>query len=118
MVTSTFSSCDSIGDILVRATPFILAGLAVAVPARAGLVNVGGEGQLIIGGVGAVGHVDGSSTAGCPAALTLVLMIARRRARRRGVGGARRRAARSSSASARRSRRCCSTTSPSTSCSS
>ncbi len=40
-------------DVLVRATPFILTGLAVAVPARAGLVNVGGEGQLFMGAAGA-----------------------------------------------------------------
>ena len=33
----------------------MLAGLAVAIPARAGLINVGGEGQLIIGGVAAAG---------------------------------------------------------------
>ena len=58
MVTSTFSSRDAVGDILVRSTPIMLAGLAVAVPARAGLINVGGEGQLIIGGICALRHVD------------------------------------------------------------
>jgi ABC-type uncharacterized transport system permease subunit len=40
-------------DALVRATPFVLTALAVAVPARAGLVNVGGEGQLFMGAAGA-----------------------------------------------------------------
>lgn len=40
-------------DALVRAAPFILTGLAVAVPARAGLINVGGEGQLLMGAAGA-----------------------------------------------------------------
>ncbi|MFI6933831.1 ABC transporter permease [Streptomyces sp. NPDC050287] len=40
---------------LVRAVPIALAALAVAVPARAGLVNVGGEGQLIVGAVAATG---------------------------------------------------------------
>ena len=39
----------------MRSTPIILAALAVTVPARAGLINVGGEGQLIIGGIGAMG---------------------------------------------------------------
>jgi simple sugar transport system permease protein len=34
-------------DCLVRATPFLFCGLAVAVPARAGLVNIGGEGQFV-----------------------------------------------------------------------
>ncbi|MET0147390.1 MAG: ABC transporter permease [Ilumatobacteraceae bacterium] len=74
MVSSTFSSWDSVGDILVRSTPIMLAGLAVTVPARAGLINVGGEGQLIIGAVTAYGMsmmVDGRLAGG----LTLVLMV-------------------------------------------
>jgi general nucleoside transport system permease protein len=45
----------SLDDTLIRATPFLLTGLAVAVPARAGLVNIGGEGQLMIGMVFATG---------------------------------------------------------------
>jgi ABC-type uncharacterized transport system permease subunit len=55
MFTSTFTQGRSLGSILVRATPLIFAALAVAVPARAGLVNVGGEGQLLLGGVAAAG---------------------------------------------------------------
>jgi general nucleoside transport system permease protein len=39
----------SIDDTLIRATPFVFTGLAVAVPARAGLVNIGGEGQFVVG---------------------------------------------------------------------
>ncbi len=39
-----------LGDVLIKASPLILAALAVAVPARAGLVNVGGEGQIVVGG--------------------------------------------------------------------
>ncbi|MGZ8376628.1 MAG: ABC transporter permease [Gemmatirosa sp.] len=38
---------------LVRATPLILAGLAVAVAFRAGILNVGAEGQLLAGGAAA-----------------------------------------------------------------
>jgi general nucleoside transport system permease protein len=41
------------GEIAVRAVPFILAALATAIPARAGLVNVGAEGQLAAGMVAA-----------------------------------------------------------------
>ncbi|MBI5309454.1 MAG: ABC transporter permease [Actinobacteria bacterium] len=39
--------------VITRATPFILTALAVALPARAGLINVGGEGQLLIGAAAA-----------------------------------------------------------------
>jgi simple sugar transport system permease protein len=38
---------------LVSLTPLLIAALAVALPARIGLVNVGGEGQLFMGGLGA-----------------------------------------------------------------
>jgi simple sugar transport system permease protein len=41
----------SVQDTLIRATPFVFTGLAVAVPARAGLVNLGGEGQFTMGTV-------------------------------------------------------------------
>jgi len=36
-------------DILVRATPLILAGLAVALAFRAGVLNIGADGQLLAG---------------------------------------------------------------------
>ncbi|MFM2070831.1 MAG: hypothetical protein RLZZ623_1094 [Actinomycetota bacterium] len=74
MVASTFHSWDSMGDILIRATPIILAALAVSVPARAGLINVGGEGQLLMGAIAGMGVsllVDGR----LPGAVTLALMV-------------------------------------------
>ena len=74
MFQSTFTGWSSFGDILIRSAPIALAALGVAVPARAGLINVGGEGQLVIGGVAAAGIsllVDNS----LPGQLTLVLML-------------------------------------------
>jgi simple sugar transport system permease protein len=53
--TSTFANSASVEQIFIKAAPFLLGALAVAVPARAGLVNVGGEGQIIIGAVAAGG---------------------------------------------------------------
>jgi general nucleoside transport system permease protein len=41
------------GEVLVAATPILLCALAVAIPARAGLWNLGGEGQLVFGVIGA-----------------------------------------------------------------
>ena len=73
MARSTFGDTTSLGGILVRATPIVLASLAVAVPARAGLINVGGEGQLIMGGVAAMGVSLGLDGSVSPP-LTLVLM--------------------------------------------
>jgi general nucleoside transport system permease protein len=54
MAASLFTQ-TSLAEILVKVTPVLFAALAVAVPARAGLVNVGGEGQLVIGAVAAFG---------------------------------------------------------------
>ena len=58
-------SSDSVGETFLRATPILLAALAAAVPARAGLFNLGGEGQLLAGAVGAflaANQVQGGST--------------------------------------------------------
>lgn len=49
MIRSTFGDLYGLGEVLLKATPIILTGLAAALPAKAGLVNVGGEGQLAIG---------------------------------------------------------------------
>lgn len=49
MLRTTFGDLYGFGEVLLKATPFILTGLAAALPAKAGLVNVGGEGQLAIG---------------------------------------------------------------------
>ena len=64
---------DSIGETLIRATPILLAALAAAVPARAGLFNLGGEGQLLMGAIGAILVAD-QLDGGAPGFLTLVLM--------------------------------------------
>jgi general nucleoside transport system permease protein len=55
MVHSTVLESGSLQQAALRAVPLVLAALAVSVPARAGLVNVGGEGQLIVGAVAATG---------------------------------------------------------------
>ena len=73
MVHATADS-RSMGDVLVRATPFVLAGLAVAIPARAGMVNVGGEGQIVVGAVAAAG-VGLAIDQDAPGALVIVLML-------------------------------------------
>lgn len=52
---SALTNPGSLGEVVLRAVPICLAALAVAVPARAGLVNVGGEGQLIVGAVATTG---------------------------------------------------------------
>jgi simple sugar transport system permease protein len=55
MLQSSLLDPSAFAQTLLRAVPIGFAALAAAVPARAGLVNVGGEGQLIIGAVAATG---------------------------------------------------------------
>jgi len=55
IISSTLLNGDAVAQTALRAIPIGLAALAVAVPARAGLINVGGEGQLIMGAVAATG---------------------------------------------------------------
>lgn len=71
---SALTTDTSITGILVKGTPLVLAALAVAVPAKAGLVNVGGEGQLIMGGVFAAGTSQ-LLGAGVPGTVGLVAML-------------------------------------------
>ena len=54
----------SIGDTLIYAAPLILGGLAFAIAARAGLFNIGIEGQLVVGGF--AGAVVGAWDLGLP----------------------------------------------------
>ncbi|MFE8146851.1 ABC transporter permease [Brenneria goodwinii] len=42
-----------LADTLTKMSPMLLAGLAVIIPMRCGLLNVGGEGQIYIGGLAA-----------------------------------------------------------------
>lgn len=46
---STFGSVRGFSEVIVSMIPMLLTALAVALPSRVGLINVGGEGQLYIG---------------------------------------------------------------------
>jgi general nucleoside transport system permease protein len=58
---------------LILTTPLMLVGLAVALAFRAGLFNIGGQGQYIMGSIAAVWV--GSEFAGMPGFLHIVLAI-------------------------------------------
>lgn len=58
MWDSVTRDSTAFGDVLVRAVPYLLGALAVIVPARAGLFNIGGEGQLVLGAIGAMWAAD------------------------------------------------------------
>jgi len=75
LVKGAFGSQAGIGYTLYYATTFVFTGLAVAVAYHAGLFNIGGEGQAMMGGLGAalVGLALGNVA---PAWVVLPLMVA------------------------------------------
>lgn len=60
----SFGTPRAFGDTLLKSTPLILTGLAVAYGFRAGLFNIGAEGQLFLGGLAAT--VVGLTLTGLP----------------------------------------------------
>jgi len=74
MWVSTFARPRSLVEILNTMAPIALAALAVVVPARAGMSNVGGEGQLIVGAISAAG-VALATDQFLPGNVVLVLMV-------------------------------------------
>ncbi|MFA5121193.1 ABC transporter permease [Zavarzinia sp.] len=72
MYKGGFGSWFSLQNSLLRAAPLLLAGLCVALPARLGLVIIGGEGAVVLGGLAAAAMADVVS--GAPAVVGLPAM--------------------------------------------
>jgi simple sugar transport system permease protein len=73
MWQGSLGSTEGLQSTLIKATPLVLTGLAVATALRVGLWNIGGEGQLIMGAIAATGV--GLYATGLPGALLLIAMI-------------------------------------------
>ncbi len=67
-----FATQISIESTLTQAAPLMLTALCTALPARAGLLVIGGEGALVIGGVATV--LVGVHLGGLPFALGVAIM--------------------------------------------
>ena len=73
MFRGALAGTGPLSETLVAATPLILTGLAVAVPLRTGLFNIGGEGQMVVGGT--VAGFVGFSLTGLPMIIHLPLAL-------------------------------------------
>ncbi len=69
----SFGSLGAVSETLTAAIPLVLAGLGLALGFRAGLFNIGAEGQILMGGMAAV--VVGFAVTGLPFALHLPLAL-------------------------------------------
>jgi simple sugar transport system permease protein len=57
MFEGAFGSANSIADTLVKATPLLLVAVGICIAFRGGMLNIGGEGQLIVGGLAATAAI-------------------------------------------------------------
>jgi simple sugar transport system permease protein len=73
MLNGAFGSANGIVDVVMRATPLLLTGLGTCVAFRSGQWNIGGDGQIYMGALGAT--LVGLSLGGLPAPLLLPLAV-------------------------------------------
>lgn len=66
---------ERIAATIARSTPFIIAALAVALGFKAGLFNIGAEGQLLLGALAAAAVGTGSWLAGAPPLVAVPLVL-------------------------------------------
>jgi general nucleoside transport system permease protein len=79
MYRGAFGSWFSFQNSLLRAAPLMLTGLCTALPARVGLIVIGGEGALVVGGLAAAAcaiPLQGATPALVIAAMMLASMLA------------------------------------------
>ncbi len=48
-----FGSMNALADTIVKATPLLFVGLGICISFRGGVLNIGGEGQLVVGAISA-----------------------------------------------------------------
>ena len=54
MFDGAFGNGNAIAETLVKATPLLLIGLGICISFRGNVINIGGEGQMIIGAIAAI----------------------------------------------------------------
>jgi len=73
MYRGAFGTWFSVQNTLLRASPLMLTALCTALPARLGLVVIGGEGALVLGGLAAA--AVGVALAGVPPDFAILMMM-------------------------------------------
>jgi ABC-type uncharacterized transport system permease subunit len=75
LLAGTWGTPYGAGQVLYKATPLLLTGVAVDLALRAGLFNIGAEGQLAVAGL-AVGALGAALPPGVPAWIALPAVVA------------------------------------------
>ena len=51
LLDGAFGSWDALADTALKSMPLLLVGVGICIAFRAGVINIGGEGQIIVGGI-------------------------------------------------------------------
>jgi len=54
LLEGAFGSFNAVADTIVKATPLLLVAIGICIAFRAGVINIGGEGQMILGGLSSI----------------------------------------------------------------
>jgi len=73
LLKGSVGSLNALSESLTAATPLVLSGLGLALGFRAGLFNIGAEGQLLMGGMAAV--IFGFSFSNLPSAILMPMSL-------------------------------------------
>ena len=73
MLEGAFGSSNALAETLVKATPLLLVGLGICVAFRGNVINIGGEGQMIIGAI--LGTLVGLSFSDWPGWAVIILSL-------------------------------------------
>ncbi len=73
LLSGAFGSQNALADTIVRATPLLLVALGICIAFRAGVINIGGEGQLVAGAI--LGTLVGLAFPEAPAIVIVPLAL-------------------------------------------
>jgi simple sugar transport system permease protein len=73
LVEGAFGSSNALAETAVKAVPLLLVGLGICISFRANVINIGGEGQMVIGAI--LGTVVGLALSGGPGWLIIPLAL-------------------------------------------
>ena len=73
LLEGAFGSPNAMAETLVKATPLLLVGLGICIAFRGNVINIGGEGQMIIGAIFAT--ILGLTFTGLPGWLMIILAM-------------------------------------------
>ena len=73
LIDGAFGSTNAIAETIVKATPLLLVGIGICIAYRGNVINIGGEGQMIVGAIAATWF--GLRYTGLPGWLMIILAM-------------------------------------------